>query len=385
MAGRVAPINVNVLDWAVSNSGFSDSGLAAEAKLTSQRLREIRTGQVMPRTGELRKLAKALDRPIAFFFLPGPPQRTDPVISFRPPVGRSEERPLNNQEQAALRSAMRWQKIGDWIQGRYDVEAVKISLPVLPKGSNPIVAAKEITTWLGWNVSQQRATQSSYGLLRELRMRLEARGIFILQYSLGHESCRGFSLPHPTTPLIALNSSFNAAARVFSIIHECAHLLRGDRAVCGSPRNDNIERWCERTAALVLIPSSDLFEYLGERGFTGKVSDIKDVARIANRYFVSLRAVAVRLGELNRAETGLYAAIDRIAEYGGPGFAGPNVEPQTTPVIRLRELGTHIPRLLLDARALGILSDTAVRRYLDVNGAQLDDISARIERMAAEV
>jgi Zn-dependent peptidase ImmA (M78 family) len=375
---------MQVLDWAVSVSGYSDEGLASEAKLSSQRLRDIRTGTALPQTSELRNLAKALDRPIAFFFLPTPPKQAEALVSFRPPAGRNEARLLTNEERSAMRNAVRWQKITDWIVTRSGGELAPVVLPTLPKERTPQIAADYLADWLNWSLQDQFSATSANQVLRTLRGRLEERGVLVLQYSMGRDSCRGFSLPHPTVPLIAINSYYNAAARVYSLIHECAHLLRGDRAVCGNPRNDTLERWCERASALMLMPSSNFITYLNETFDARKVSNVVEVKKIANKYQVSLLAAAVRLIEVNRADPGLYGAVQQISE-ANPRYGGSSSEPQTTPVIRIRTLGTQIPRILLSARESGLLSDTVVRKYLDVNGPQLQEISNRILRMAVEV
>ena len=345
------------------------------------RLAEIRSGESEPKTGELKNIAKALRRPTTFFFLPAPPIGQDVAVSFRPPAGRSEDRPLNSQEQLALRNSTRWQRIAEWIQ---EIQNTKISPPPTNPRLSPSQAAQILTAWLSWDLKEQRGAGSSNRLLRILRARLESRGVLVLQYSLGQDSCRGFSIPHRTASLVAVNSAFNASARVYSLMHECAHFIRGDSRVCANPLDDAEERWCEQVAAIFLMPATDLEQYLNNTIKKSKVDDVDDVRRVANRYYVSLRAAAARLSELNRAAPGLYNAVDRLGEFGGGGF-NPNVERQTTPVIRLRELGTELPRLLISAGDSGILSDIAVRRYLDVNGPQLDDLKERVAHTAVEV
>ncbi|WP_420821677.1 ImmA/IrrE family metallo-endopeptidase [Pseudonocardia acidicola] len=213
---------------------------------------------------------------------------------------------------------------------------------------------------------------------------MEARGVLLLQFSsLERNSCRGFLLPHDAAPVVAVNTKYNPAARLFTVFHELAHLIRGDTAICDDPRSSSTERWCEQTAAQVLAPTDDLLPYLDRWVTTGKVTSIDDCRRIANRYKISLRAAAVRLISVERAESSLYSRIDRDTDFesGGPN---PNAEPQTTPVRRVAALGNEIPRELLRARDQGLLTTVQVRRYLNVDPDQLNDISFRLQTADAE-
>lgn len=381
MAGKPAPINPDVLEWALIQSGMSDVQLSDRAKIPLARLDLIRRGQVQPNTGELKAFAKSLQRPTAFFFLPKPPVQSVVPISFRGSPNAGGGHLLNSEEQSALRNAARWQRIATWVRERLELPGS--DLPSVSAGSRPQHAAETLFSWLEWSGQEQRQTTSAGALLKLLRGRLEEHGILVLQFPMGQESCRGFSLPHKTAAVIALNSAYNSEARVYSILHELGHLVRGDRAVCGDPRNDRVERWCEETAAAFLMPAQEVLDYLNRWVTAGTVDDVDQVRRLANRYRVSLRAAAVRLIQLGRAEQGLYNSVNRIAEFGGSGGFNPQAERQTTPVIRIRELGTAVPKLLLNAKDSGLLPETEVRRYLNVTGSQLDDLKSRVMDTAA--
>jgi Zn-dependent peptidase ImmA (M78 family) len=269
----------------------------------------------------------------------------------------------------------RWQRVVAWIRQKNE-DPFPILLKV-SRDSTVSATATAIASWLHWDQTAQKKASSSSAVFKLARNKLEANGTLLLQFSLGDDSCRGFSVPHPQVPAIAVNSSYNSAARVFTVFHELAHIARGDQAVCGNPRDDALERWCERVAATILIPERDLRQYLDKWITMGLVSTVKDCQRVANHYRVSTRAAAVRIIQINRAVDGLYDLVDQELETG-PSTGGRSQEPQTTPVIRIRELGNEIPRQLLLARDEGYLGEVQVRRYLDVNGEQLSDLANRV-------
>ncbi|MFD4563206.1 ImmA/IrrE family metallo-endopeptidase [Streptomyces sp. NPDC058467] len=381
MAGKLAPINTDVLDWAVRESGLSRRELAASAKIPEERLHAILVDHEQPMTGEFKSLAKALARPTAFFFLPKVPRSDKSRASFRYPPGRSGEGALHFAERSALRNALRWQKVLSWVRKESDIGHA--DLPRVPEDLSPQAVASHLSTWLHWDTEFQKKATSPSAVFRMLRERVEEHGVAVMQLSLGNDSCRGFSLPHIDSPVIAVNSAYNPPARIFTLLHELTHLLRGDSALCGDPRNDTVERFCESSAAIFLVPADDLREYVAKRLRVRRVDDVDQVRRVANYYKISLRAAAIRLRQVGLADSLLYDKVNRIGEFGSSGF-NPNVERQTTPVIRVRELGSEIPRLLFAARDTGAMSETEVRRHLNVNGSQLAEIRERISRPQVE-
>lgn len=379
---KSAPINPAVLDWALNDIGMTDAELAETAKLGPARLRSIRSGAVEPNTTEFRKIAKALGRSPSFLFLPSPPARAPIVAAFRAPAGRSGARRVRPDEQEALRLAARWQLVVGWVRGSLNEPTE--SPPKIPESASAATVAATLREWLEWDVELQRSATSPSAVLRELRSRIEDRGLLLLQFSLGSQGCRGFSLPGHV-PLIAINSSYAPAARVYTVIHELIHVFRGDQSVCTDSRDDDLERLCERAAAAFLIPADDLVPYLDAYVTPGRVETVEDARRVANRYRVSLRAAGVRLIEMKRALQSLYELIESETEGGSNSGFNPNTEPQTTPVRRLRELGDQVPRALIRARDEGVLSEIDVRRYLNVSGPQLEDIEHRLARASSDV
>lgn len=373
---KLAPVNPQMLSWAMYEADLSVTVLAERANLSPDRVSSFIAGDEQPQTGEVRRLARALKRSLVFFFMPSPPRGGPVVASFRRPVGNGGVRSLNPDELAAIRSVARWQQIVAWIHQKNQSPAPIVPIPEVQHGSSVPAAVKAIASWLDWDTDEQREANSPGAVLKLARNKLEANGSLLLQFSLGADSCRGFSVPHSDVPSIALNTSYNSAARVFTIFHELAHLTRGDQAVCGNPRDDDLERWCDEVAATVLIPANDMLEYLDKWVTTHLIATVHQCQRVARRYNVSVRAAAVRITQLGRAAFGLYDLVDREIETGS-GSGGRSPEPRTTPVRRIHKLGNEIPRQLLRARDAGLLTEVQVRRYLDVNGEQLLDLSHR--------
>lgn len=85
-------------------------------------------------------------------------------------------------------------------------------------------------------------------------------------------------------PLIFVNTADTKTGQVFSFLHECAHIWRGESGVSpdsvpGARAGVARERWCNQVAARVLVPPEDLAEQE-----VGAESLLDDAQRLAERY-----------------------------------------------------------------------------------------------------
>jgi Zn-dependent peptidase ImmA (M78 family) len=95
---------------------------------------------------------------------------------------------------------------------------------------------------------------------------LEAKDILVFQFTgVRPKQMLGFSLSFDQLPVIAVNRKLKANGRVFTLLHELAHLLIGESGVCdlaedhlGSPTDQRTEVFANRLAAAVLLPKSSL-------------------------------------------------------------------------------------------------------------------------------
>ena len=68
------PITPAVLDWAIAESGYSRSELAASANIDALSLERWITGEEKPGLSDVRRIASKLHRQVATFLLPLPPE-----------------------------------------------------------------------------------------------------------------------------------------------------------------------------------------------------------------------------------------------------------------------------------------------------------------------
>ena len=365
-AATHVPINGSVLEWAMDQAAVSDEEVAARCKVTAETVRLWRQGAALPSKTQFRHLVTLLKRPSAAFFLPEPPTLDDIPPAFRRSPS-AVARALTPKEARAIRTARRVQRVSRWIVERRGEEVSE--LPRVRRGSAATEAAGLAASYLGWTVHQQIEAHNPSAVLKELRVTLEANNLLVLQLPLSDKGHRGFSLYDRLAPLIAVNSAYNPSARIFSYVHELGHLLTRTDSICYQTPNQHDERWCEEFAAAFLLPNDALTDFILKKFGPNPIEDFYQIQRIANYFNVSLRAVTVRLIQLNRAHQNLYDEVDARADFRKPGGGGG--KGATSPEIRLREWGSRYPALLLEAEHAGLLQRQDLLEYLNLSSTQL--------------
>lgn len=369
------PVTPAVVAWAISESGYTVSQLADEVSLSAKTLNDWSTGAQRPRLSQLRVLAAKLKRPLAVFLLPAAPMSTVPAVEFRRPSA-SRRSELNPEELRRLREAARLQRILSWM-GR-ELTHVPPSIPHASTNDDPTVLAQQVRKNVALSVKDQVTSTSGSAALHSWRQAVENAGVSVLMFSIGEGSCRGFSLWDPHVPVIAVNTSWSAEAKIFTLIHEYGHLVTRTNSACleGTVRrtatqSDTVERWCERFAAAVLLPADDLQAYVAQlrRSAERWKPTLESAGRIARHFKVSLPATVLRLIELGMADWGLYKSIPTQVDrkrVGGGGGGG-----RTRSEIRRDQYGSRTIGLFTDAVQRDLIGAGDVLDYLDIPPASL--------------
>lgn len=373
------PINPRVLEWAMRTSGSSKEDLAAVAQVKPEMIDLWLSGEVKPNKTQTSRMGKRLGRSTQFFLLPEPPSIVDKGAQLRGSVHKKSADP--QQEQIQIRSAQRTQRIARWASTRSDQPHVH--LPSATPSAEDY--AERLRHFLGWSTEEQikLAKTSKTQVFKGLRRTIEEAGVLVLLQDAGRDNFRGFSLPDLQVPLIYINSAYKQPAlRTYTLLHELAHLGRGDENVCYEP-DSRVERWCEQFAADFLLPVNHLRRYLNRSSFTrAEYEDPDQVVRlVSNRYGSSWMSAAIRLKGLGLVDQRL---VDQVRNAGGEPASGQGFsrERRTTPVIRLSEYGTAFSRLVIDAVENDVLSDLDARKYLHATGPQLREIASALRQGA---
>jgi Zn-dependent peptidase ImmA (M78 family) len=304
MANYVNGVNPKLLQWARIQSGYSLDEVATVLKKSVDIIESWEYGESVPTYGELEKLAYQLyKRPLAIFFFPEPPEETDPRQSFRT---------LPDFEIDNL--------VPDTLYAIRQAKAMQIALSDLNNGVNPsdlkllhdvridaksdvALAANRLREYLGVDLKVQIGWRNPTEALENWREIIQERGIFVFKRAFKQEDVSGFCLLDDEFPMIYLNNSAAITRQIFTIFHELSHLMlnangitkQDDRyidSLVGHARE--IEVFCNRFAAELLVPSSD-FEFLLSIGLSNQTPVDYLVDDLADRYKVSREVILRKL------------------------------------------------------------------------------------------
>jgi Zn-dependent peptidase ImmA (M78 family) len=168
----------------------------------------------------------------------------------------------------------------------------RIDLTVNPEG-----LAQNYRETFSLSKEKQTKFKNSYEFFNYLRSFLEDLNILVLQLSMPVEDARGFVLMDENPIVIVVNTKDTIEARLFSLMHEFAHILLGESVidlpdVTHSNRN-NVEAWCNTFAAAFLLPShisKEIFE-INQRSLT----DTGTLNKLSARYKVSKAVLLVSM------------------------------------------------------------------------------------------
>ena len=373
MAARRIPITGSVLAWAMAEASVTAREVADHLNVPEATVRAWQDERAMPNKGQLDKLARFLARPASFFFLARPPESKFPTALLRRASGSDKDwRAPSRRDRAAIRSAQNAQEVSRWVAGQTKRSA--IDLPSAALTDAPDDFAGRLRSWLGWRTSEQIELRDDE-VARALRAHIEEHGILTVNFTLADERYRGFCLPDPVSPLIAINTRDDVRARSLSYVHELAHLCLGVESLCTDEADSRTERWCERVAGCFLLPDAELRRFVADVLGVGTVREVDDVRRLADHFNISNRAAAVRLSQVGLAGSRLYsivnaqtAAKSRKSERNGVV--------QTRARRRLQRYGRTYVTQLLSAAESGALSDLDVLEYLNVSRRELAEVRA---------
>lgn len=110
---------------------------------------------------------------------------------------------------------------------------------------------------------------------------------------LAVDEFRGFVIADDFAPLVFINAADSMRAQLFTLVHEMAHLLRGQSAVSeaepGSRATESDEYWCNQVAGDLLVPTGALAEEIKAHGASADLA-----ARLRARFPVSAAVAFIR-------------------------------------------------------------------------------------------
>lgn len=360
--------------WARETAGLPLELAAKRIGVKADRLQEWEGVQALPTPRQLEKAADAYKRPVASFFLPAPPDEPPLPIDFRAP--NVTNRPLSTPTRLAIRRAR-------WLKGVYSEfrEAENLNIvPQLDTQQAPEIAGL-IREWLA-APAERVIGQQPNDALKIWRDALEDLGLLVFQFSMPVNEVHAFSIVDGV-PAIVLNSHDAYARRIFSTMHEVAHLVLRQPGICnpsestpakGSP---DVEVRCNTAAGLVLVPDNALSKHPAVARVLRGADVLRSLDPLARTFAVSRQVIITRLLQINAVNVATFRQTMAVLQeqYEEQQKQKKNrkviVRPSTKAV---SQLGKKFVSDALAAHERGRITDADLSEYLGVRLQHLDRI-----------
>lgn len=273
--------------------------LAKKINVKVEKILAWEKGELKPTFRQAQNFARVTNTPFGFLFLPVPPKETLPIPDLRT-VGGIHIDGLSTELRDVLEQVLHKQ---DWYRD-YLLSNDEKALPFIGKynvNSSVADVVNNIRETLGVSIPL-RGTWDEYQ--RDLIAGAEAAGILVMRSGIVGNNThrklqvsefRGFAISDNLAPIIFINSSDAPTARLFTLIHELAHLWLGISGISdnahsqGKIAHAKEEKFCNAVAGEFLVP-----QRLLKKLWCEKDGLVNNLAVLATKFHVSKLVVARR-------------------------------------------------------------------------------------------
>ncbi len=397
--GFALKVSPHVMRWVLDSAGWRDGELASRTGISVSLIRQWRLRESEIRMGDLRRIARSIKWPLSAFMAAEPP-REAPVAGFR--LGPdSPEAPPSKQLCSAVKMAREIQHnarelweyaTGDPAPPKGGLAAAAAAAAAKCTDDPELVAAGESARM---GVSGGAAGSGPAGLDRHgrtqllyaaLRDAVESRGVFVAQADFPVGEAKGLAVVGEGPPVIVVNSADAVGSRIFTLLHEYAHVMLAGGSLCrpapesletdGFGSGKAVEGWCDSFASSVLMPRKEFLAALDEEGgrAVGGVLNALSQRFLLSRRTVLVRAIGLSEGPAKRAYLGRYREMGPPPEPGDSAGGG-HVPPD---VACLNRRGRRYVQLVSDSEEDGLITECDMAMYLNLKARHFDGLRARV-------
>lgn len=290
-----------LLRWARERSGRSAESLAGKFP----KLAAWEAGTARPTLKQLERFAKAMFVPVGYLFLREPPAERIPIPDLRTTGNKQMGHPSPDLLDTIYLCQRRQAWYREWARSAGEESRAFVGSARLDDPVEDTAAAMRRA--LAFDLDARRKCPTWAEALRKFIAEAEASGVLVMvsgvvgsnnHRRLDLQEFRGFALADDLAPLVFLNGADTKAAQMFTLAHELVHLWLGESALTdvapASAPTQQIESWCNRVAAELLVPMTVLRQEL-PRG-----DALNEVQHLARRFKVSTLVVLRRLLDARR-------------------------------------------------------------------------------------
>ncbi|RZN14977.1 MAG: ImmA/IrrE family metallo-endopeptidase [Methanosarcinales archaeon] len=291
-------IESEVFKWLKDSSGWNNEELAKRLKTSVETIKKFETGEKDPSLRQLRELSTIFKRPIASFFLSKPKLEKPKPKDYR--LIPEKENQFDKKTLLVLRKSRHLQQVAKELSININYK-IDSKLKRGKISEKPEIIAKYYRDLVQLSEEKQIKFKNPYELFHYLRDVLEELNIYVFQFSMPVEDARGFVFVDDTPYIIAVNTADSIEARLFSLMHEFAHILLGE-SVIDMPdpflsSRSQIVKWCNEFSASFLLPKNLAIKLFDSH--RDNLTEKSTLKTLSNRYKISKAMLLVNMNRLN--------------------------------------------------------------------------------------
>ncbi len=382
---KIAPVHPNTLRWAREDLGLSLEQAAEKTKFSPQEIIDWENGVCGMTLTQAKKFAEKYKVSLPFIYLKKTPDKhkIKDIVDFRSYDGRQD---FSDRLHLAIKKSHARQL---WMrQILIDEGKTKLDwLGSFSQNSNVQHIAKACKKWLGISQDEISCLPDDKEALNYWVTKIEAKGVSVANnhthnaYKVDRKEYSGLVLYDEYAPLILLNPKDSPARRIFTLLHELAHLLVKPESSLSlidfradEDEYDAVEVRCNAIASNILIEDTVI-----KQGWHNQLSIKDNITALTIQLKVSYSAIAVAVKKHNLIdELQLGKLLDFYKQQYQQNVDIPT-SGRTIPDKQVLDFcGKLLTTKVLDAYERGTIDALEVNDVLGMKLKYLNDLSERI-------
>ncbi|MBL7160776.1 MAG: ImmA/IrrE family metallo-endopeptidase [Candidatus Aenigmarchaeota archaeon] len=372
-------IDSAVFKWLRESAGWSIEETSKKIYTSVDTVIAIESGKKKPTLRQLKELSNAFKRPLASFLLSEPKEEKSPPKDYR--MLPNKVNIFDKKTLLVLRKARSLQTIGKELSQNLEDES-KIKTGKFKLSDNPKEIANKYRNLFKIDEKKQKGFKTTYDFFNYVRDVLENINIIVFQFSIPVEDARGFVLIDESPAVIVVSTQDCIEARLFTLMHEFAHILLGESAIdipdACSISNNNIEKWCNQFSSSFLFPKEIAKPTFNEN--KRNLTDRKTLNSLSRKYKVSKAMILINMYKLDFiSKSDLNKILDRYKPKAIPKEAKETKTGggMTADKKCVSEVGTKFVSLVANNYDRGYITYTDALNYLSIKSKNFDKVLSR--------
>ena len=280
-------------------------------------------GEKQPTFNQIEKVSKATGIPLGYFFLQIPPDEDTSFVDYR----TVDSIDLNNPSRNLIDTMHDMSQIQEWMRNYMIAEGFsKCNYVGRYKDAQDANSfANEIRALLNLNVDWYKTVKNVNESFRIIRSKISDLGTIVMMNGIVENNThrtldigefRAFTIVDEYAPLIFINANDSMNGRLFSLLHEFAHICIGENSLYNDrfstgTKVKRAEVICNAVAAEILVPQS---MFVAEwKSLSDDISAEKAIDVLARSFRCGQTVIARKAYDNKYIDYNLYQKIAQLA------------------------------------------------------------------------